>query len=250
MKEKPGTHTGNRKENRTRRQISVFTANADFNMQASKKMKSRSFGKKKAYCKKGQMFIIAAIFLIVGLLLIHNLLNVFDLFEESRSTTTHVLDAQLRNIAKEYEYATGVASLNAANVSAMSMLANLSQLVRDDINSRILYAIIFVNGTSSNFSVTVGNYAGDEINVTVNATGSTPAGSNLLVADKTNSTAFFNSSAGLRTITLAYTIRNETLREEFALNITSSYKLQIFYDITLSNSQMLARKKVLYNTTW
>lgn len=199
---------------------------------------------------KGQMFIIAAIFIIIGLILVHNLLNVFDLFEETRKTTSLVGDRNIDNIAKEYEYIAGIASMNNANVSAISMLSNFSDLIREVENAKIFYALVFVNGSSNDYSITIGNYAGNGANTTIDATGSSPPSVNLLVGDRANKTAFFSSSAGIREINITYTIRNETIMENFSVNITGRNTIQIFYDISLRNNDLIKRTKSLYNTTW
>ncbi len=121
--------------------------------------------------QKGQMFLIGSIMVLIGLIMLKNLLAVYTTVEETRFQETNIIDKQLSNVVNEYENIIGLASLNGYD-NGVSYLSNFSGFLRNDIDSEILYSFVFANGTTQRYNVTIGNYLGDKINLTVNVTDS------------------------------------------------------------------------------
>lgn len=206
--------------------------------------------RKTAGCRSGQMFVIAAIIILVGLIMLKNLLAVYSTMEEKRSVESDMLDKQLKNIRGEFRYIAGIASLQAdANASGIAYLSNFSGFLRSDADIRILYLFAFANGTSQKYSITIGNYLKDNINATVNVTGSTSAGYYFgTINDETNITTAFQSTAGTVNITLAYSYRNQNITERLPLSVSGN-SVAGFFDITLEDG-MTVRSKDVYNRSW
>ncbi len=200
------------------------------------------------------MFLVGAIMIVVALLLMRNLLGVFTTGQEEEGLESLVADMEIRNIANEYSYIPGTALQQPQpNVSAIDNLYNLSDLLRNDKgNVRMLYMIAFVNGTDQRYTVTVGNFMNDNVNVTVNVTGSNVLGNYFgSIADRTNVTAEFLPDAnGTMTVTLNYTLQNSNFTEIIKANVSTKNHFSLFYDITLEHSKITVRKKDVYNTTW
>jgi hypothetical protein len=202
---------------------------------------------------KGQMFLIGAILIIVSLVLLRNLMGVFMTAQEEEAGESIVLDAELRNIKGEYNYIIGIATQQATpNVSAISNLYNISDLIRNDKDAKILYMLVYVNGTNQRYTVVVGNFLNDRINATVNVTDSTTTGSAFgNVNDKINVTAeFFPNTNITINVTLNYTLQSNNISEVIKANIGTRNHFSLFYDITLESGNALVRGKDIYNTTW
>lgn len=200
---------------------------------------------------KGQFFIIAALLIIVALITFRNTLSVYTTLEEKRFQESLITDKQLNNIRNEYHYLVGIASgRTEPNVSAIDYAANFSGFLRNRHDIKILYVIIYTNATAKNYSVTVGNYLNDRLNVTINGTDSTPAGyfiSN--VNDKTNATRHFNTSlSGFVNVTVLYNRQNINHTERFSVD-TKVNMLFGFFDIQLEDSDIRLRSQSAYNTT-
>lgn len=202
---------------------------------------------------KGQMFLIGAIFIIIGLVLLRNLTGIFTTFQEEEAGESIVADMELRNIKSEYNYIVGIATQQSApNVSAINNLYNISDLIRNNKDAKILYMLAFANGTNQRYAVTIGNFLNDKINATVNVTGSSALGSYFgSVDDKTNVTAEFSPDSNATiTITLNYALQNNNFTEIIKADVTTRNHFSLFYDITLEDSKATVRTKDVYNTTW
>ena len=140
--------------------------------------------------KKGQLFIAGAIIILVGLILLKSLF-VYSSVEEKRFLESSLLERYSGNIMNEYENIAGLATMQSdVNRSGIDYLSNFSFFITDAMRSKILYAFVFVN--SNSYSVTVGNFLGDKINLTINATDSTPGCYHIGVMNhKTNQTREF-----------------------------------------------------------
>ncbi len=203
---------------------------------------------------KGQMFLIGAILIIIGLVLLRNLLGVFTTAQEEEAGESIIADAELRNIKNEYNYLIGIASRSnlIPNVSAINNLYNMSDLLRNNKNVKILYMLAFVNGTNQRYTVTVGNFLNDNINATVNVTNSSTAGFYFgKINDKTNVTAEFLPTSNVTiTVTLNYALQDSNITEIMKANIGTMNHFSLFYDIMLEGSDFAVRTKDVYNTTW
>ncbi len=203
--------------------------------------------------RKGQMFVIGAILILIGLIVLKNLLGVYSTAEEKRYQESVILDKHLRNVRDEYKYIIATASMqNDANASGISYLSNFSSLIRNDMDSKIVYMFIFANGTTQKFSVNVGNFVNDKINVTVNATNSNPNGYVYGgMDDKTNLTREFNATInGTINVTLKYLHRNINFTETVPMNVSTKNLAAGFFDITLVGSDIYVRTKETYNRSF
>jgi hypothetical protein len=202
--------------------------------------------------KKGQMFIIAAIIILVGLVEIRGLLGLYATFEEKRSEETFVLDKQVKNMRSEFAYTLGIATLQSdANLSGIRFLYNFSNFTAADAGAKLLYAFVFANSSTQRFGVTVGNFLKDTINITINATNSTPAGYSFAVNDKINASREFQSNInGTVNITLTYSYQNENITERFPIIASAQRFASVFVDATLEISGEFIRSKEFYNRTW
>jgi hypothetical protein len=197
---------------------------------------------------KGQFFIIGAIIILVGFIMLRNLF-VYPSIEEKRSLESSLVDRYLDNIAKEYRNIVGLASLQSdVNSSGIAYLSNFSFFIRDGIESRILYVFVYLN--SSSYSVTVGNFLNDKINVTITATGSTPGSYSIgVLNDKTNQTREFVANSDTIELTLTYNRIGSEFNETIPIKKTNSF-VQGFFDISLEEDDIFLRKIDLYNRTW
>ncbi len=210
-----------------------------------------SFSKRKG--SKGQMFVIGAILIVIGLIMLKNLLGIYSTAEEKRYQESIIIDKQLRNVKDEYKYIVATAAVQAdANASGISYLSNFSNFIRNDFDSKIVYMFVYANGTTQRFSITVGNFIDDKINVTVNATNSNPAGylyGNM--NDKTNLTREFNATInGTINVTLTYIYRSGNFTERIPVNVSTRNLAAGFFDISLEDSSLYIRSKETYNWTY
>lgn len=204
--------------------------------------------------KKGQMFLIAAILVVIGLIMLKNLLGVYSTGEETRFQETQILGKQLNNIINEYKYTLAVAAAqeNVTN-SSINYTENLSTYLRKDIDSEILYALVFVNSSNQKYYITLGNYLNDRINATIDVTDSTPSSSAIgILEDRTNSTTEFQSGInGTVTITITYIRQGTEFVETFPIVVSSSRNLiKGFFDVKIKNEETFVRIKDTYNYTW
>ncbi len=200
---------------------------------------------------KGQMFIIAAIFMIIGFILLKGLLSLPELTQEKTFQDTSYLDRNLKNIKSEYAYIASVAAMQAdANKTAKEYMYSFSRYVRSEFDSRIFYVFIFSNGSTNNFSVTVGNFLKDNISGRVNFTSSTPPGRIFALNDSGNTTLEFNSTAAWISVTLNYTVQNRDTAEAFYFNSSAKNYAAAFFDVSLQERGFFVRSKSTYNRTW
>ncbi len=201
---------------------------------------------------KGQMFVIAAILILVALIAIKNLLGMYATFEEKRFEETFTLDKQMKNIKNELRYTAGIASLQSdANLSGIRFLYNFSNFTVNDMDAKLLYAFVFVNASTQEFGITVGNFMKDTINVTVNATNTTQPGYAFTINNSINVSRQFNSNInGTINITLTYSKQNENITERFPILASTQRYVGVFSDIILESRDEFVRSKDVYNRTW
>src|SRR3989344_5275074 len=194
---------------------------------------------------KGQFFIIAAIIIIVAFILLRNSLSIFDTLSEKRFVESSLVNKQAKNILSEYEYLSGVASLQSnVNRSAIDYLYNFSTFLRNERSIEILYVFVYMNDSNDRYSVTVGNFLNDNINITVNASTSSPGQVSFLLNDKKNTTSHFSATiSGTINITLTQkridTITTERFTIDSRKNMTAS-----FFDLTLIENTEIRVKSV------
>lgn len=207
------------------------------------------FSKKKGL--KGQMFMIAAIFMIVGFILLRNLLSIPVISQEKAFQDTSYLDRNLKNVRNEFSYLTGAASMQPApNRTGVEYINNFSRFIRSEFDARILFVYVFSNGTSSNFSITIGDFMKDNISGVVNVTSATPAGRIFALNDTGNVTLEFNYTAGWINLTLNYTFQNKEFVERLNFNASTRNYAAGFFDVSLQERGFFVRSKSLYNRTW
>ncbi len=195
------------------------------------------------------MFFIAAIFMVIGFVLLRGILSLPEISQEKAFHETSYLDKNLKNLVNEYNHIAGAASVQPnANVSAGYFL-NFSGYVRGEFNSKILYLFIVSNGTSRNFSATIGNFLQGNISGTLSFTGSTPATVGFAMSDRTNLTYYFNSTGSWINVTVAYTDNGQTTTERIYFNSSINYAAA-FSDISLTENDFFIRTKDYYNRTW
>jgi len=192
--------------------------------------------------KKGQMFIIATLFIIVIIVLIRNMVGTLEISEENRFQESRLIEKNLRNAQNEFRD---------ANQSGMDYMRNLSLQMRSDMDIQIIYIYAVSNNSNNKYSVTMGNYLQDRMNITFNATNSNPGGRIFIIEDKANLTREYTSSVnGTISINVSYTAQNQDTAEKF--NITSNTKSNIFLftDITVRSNEFFVRGKDFYNWSW
>jgi hypothetical protein len=204
-----------------------------------------------AFGKKGQMFVIAAIFMIIGVILLRNILSFPAITQEKTFQDVSYLDRNLKNIKNEFAYTAGVASAqHRPNATGADYLLNISDYVRNQFDSKILYLYVFANGTTQNVSVTVGNYLQTNISGTIEVTDSTPPTRAFDLNDKGYITLEFNSSQSMVNLTLNYTIQDRKTVEKIYFNVSTKNYVRAFFDITLLDTGFFARSKSVYNRSW
>lgn len=199
---------------------------------------------------KGQMFMIAAIFIIIGFVLLKGLLSLPILAQEKTFQDTSYLDRNLKNIRGEYEYTASTASMQGNVNASAAYLYNLSTYMRSEFDSKIIYVFIFYNGTTGNFSATIGNFLQSNMSGTINFTSSTPTGRTFVMNDSTSRVLEFNASAAIINVTLNYTLQNNQALEKFYFNTSTRNYVAAFFDISLQESGFFVRSKSTYNRTW
>ena len=210
---------------------------------------SLSFFLQEKRSAKGQMFFISAIFMIVGLVMMAGLLTLPEITQEKLFQETSYADKNLKNVRNEYEYLTGLATLQPEpNSTGPQYMYNFSNLIRNNLDSNILYVAVFSNGTTRNFSVAIGNFLQDRIDGNI----SFSYGESALFSlnDKTHVTHNFSGTDGIVTVTLNYTVQNSRVGERFTFNDSARNYAAAFFDISVWEGEFLVRSKSLYNRTW
>lgn len=214
-----------------------------------RRMKGRTGKKEASIYPKGQLFLIASIFVLIGLIMLKNLLGIYSTIEEKGSLESLLFDKELRNLMNEYKNIVATASLK-SDVGA-DYLSNFSSFIRNEMNSKILYSFVFMNSSSKNYSVTIGNFLNDKINVTLSATNATPANSIIgIMNDKTNATREFTSNInGTVQLTLIYEKEGQTFEERIAIRSDHNY-VTGFFDLVIAEDESFVRMRDGYNRTW
>ncbi len=206
--------------------------------------------------EKGQMFAIAGIIILIGFFLLRGTFSIYSTIEEKRFQETMIIDKQLKNIYHEYERILSVSRVQTnPNNTAITNLYEFSNFLRGEEDIEILYVFVYVNNTI--YSVTTGNFLNDRINVTVNATTSTPASASIgVLEDKTNQTRNFAAdiTSGAVNITVIYKMQNEEVTEKFPIRVGLTTQersmLQGFFDIKFKSKDDFIRIKNTFNLTW
>ena len=207
---------------------------------------------------KGQMFLLASVIIVLGLISIGNLLGIYKTVEETRLQESLMLDKQLRNIKAEYESIAAAARLgNDVNGSAIRYLSNFSGLLRNTADVEVFYVFAYFNASDKNYSLTIGNYLKDSINVTVNASSSDPAGIFIGVIDdrknETRTSAHTITSSplsGTVLVNVTYTIKGSNVMEAVPVTISNRNYLILLYDIKVKEGNDFVSVKDTYNVTW
>lgn len=201
---------------------------------------------------KGQMFIIAAIFMIVTIVIIRNMVGSQTLTEENRFQESRFPEKTLRNVQNEFRQLAALAALQAdANRSGMEYLRNFSLQLRDDTDIAVMYIYIVANGTNQRYSATIGNYLQDRMNITFNATSSSPGSRLFIIEDRANLTREYNSTInGTISINVTYTSQNLETTERFNITDNTKSNIFLFTDITVKSDDLYARGKDFYNWSW
>lgn len=198
---------------------------------------------------KGQMFFIAALFMIVGFVMLAGLIFAPEIVQEKQFQENSYVDRTLRNIRNEYEYTAGLApNQNSPNQTGPAYLYNFSSLVRNNENAKILYVAVYSNGTTKNFTVTVGNFLQDGIAGTITPSGLAPSA--FALADKSSATYNYSATGGIYTVAISYTLQNTQVSDQMTFNVSARNQVSGFFDITLRDGDYLVRSKSVYNRTW
>lgn len=193
--------------------------------------------------RKGQMFLIGGILVLIAIIMIKNLFVVYQTIETKRSEETIIVDRNLENILREYEYTLGLSSLSDdPNQTIYTNLNNFNDYIEDDFNTQIFIAYSFYNKSSENCTFTVMNELGEDINISINDQSSFVLDNNDLHSEIIQMSSDSN-------ITIDYTFneytRNETILIDVSSNITKG-----FFDIAIKSNNNLFRTKSIYNRTW
>ena len=195
--------------------------------------------------KKGQFFIIAAIVITVTLVMIRTLISSYSATEITTHEETKILGRQLENIKGEYEYIVGTASMqNDVNSSLSQNLANFSSYIRDQLDSEILWVAIYFNSSNQNYSVIVGNFLQDNIEINLTISNSTSHTEAISLGDKSIGSRSFNITGDV-TLTLSYTLKDESREDIISFTLSDNSTIG-FFDISLLSDNLKVRTKDLY----
>lgn len=204
--------------------------------------------------KRGQMFLISSVIIILGIVSLSGLLGVYRTSEEARVQESLILDRQVKNMRNEYEMTAAASRLGIdVNGTAIALLSNFSELLRNTADAEIFYSFVYFNASNNNYSVTVGNYMKEMINVTINVTSSTAAGALIgNVNDMSNATVTFGSgiSSGTVSVNVTYLAQGGNTTESIPVSISPRNYAALFYDIKLYEGNDFVRVKDVYNMTW
>ena len=195
--------------------------------------------------KKGQFFIIAAIVITVTLVMIRTLISSYSAAEITTHEETKILGRQLENIKGEYEYIVGTASMqNDVNSSLSQNLANFSSYIRDQLDSEILWVAIYFNSSNQNYSVIVGNFLQDNIEINLTISNSTSHTEAISLGDKSIGSRSFNITGDVN-LTLSYTLKDESREDIISFTLSDNSTIG-FFDISLLSDNLKVRTKDLY----
>lgn len=197
---------------------------------------------------KGQFFIIAAIVIATGLAMISGLLNIYKISETSAGEQMDVGWDILKNIMKEYRFITRVAAVQAdPNKSAVQYLSNFSLNIREQQNARILWLAIFMNGTSQEYYVNVGNFMQKRVLLSISVTNSIPSSVSTYLNDL--NTASFNFSpqaSGLINLTVRYETEDKITEDTISFSAGNTNSLTGFFDIAIKGAGSYVKTKEAY----
>ncbi|MCD6092605.1 MAG: hypothetical protein J7J38_01120 [Candidatus Aenigmarchaeota archaeon] len=195
--------------------------------------------------KKGQFFIIAAIIITVTLVMIRTLISAYSAAEITTHEETKILGRQLENIKGEYEYIVGTASMqNDVNSSLSQNLANFSSYIRDQLDSEILWVAIYFNSSNQNYSVIVGNFLQDNIEINLTISNSTSHTEAISLGDKSIGSRSFNITGDVN-LTLSYALKDESREDIISFTLSDNSTIG-FFDISLLSDNLKVRTKDLY----
>jgi len=185
--------------------------------------------RKKEKKQKGQMFIIAAIFMIVAIVMIKNSIGTSAIQEESRFQASNTADRTIENVRSEYSR---IAALAQFSSQTGGYLQDFSSEIRHDMDSRIFYVLVLTNGTTQDCNVTTGNYLGEGMNVSVNASGTVASA---VMKDMSSSSTVYHTTGSMLLL-----VKYGGDAETFNLSTTGNSEM-IFTDITI-NSGLVKRE--------
>jgi hypothetical protein len=127
----------------------------------------------------------------------------------------------------------------------------MCSLYKNDFDARIIYMFAFSNASTQKLSVVAGQCASETLNVTINATSSSPAGNMSLLVDNTNFlTTFSPEGNGTIQVNMTYTVGSRRIVERIFVNVSTSNFAAGFFDISLRSEGFEARSKDIYERTW
>jgi len=129
-------------------------------------------------------------------------------------------------------------------------MSNLSSFLRKDIKSfSSLYMFTYANTTTGKISVAVGNFLASGVNITLNATGSTPLGYSFLLQDMQSTVKEFTYNSGISevNITINYTMQPQSDLEMVHV-IIKNYTVS-YFDVRLHDKNIQLRAKEVHNRT-
>jgi hypothetical protein len=195
------------------------------------------------------MFFIAAIFMIIGFVVLAGMLALPEITQEKLFHETSYIDRNLQNIQREYER-TVVITTSQPVSNRSDFVYNFSRLVRSDLNSRIIYAMIVANGSSQRFSATMGNFMQDRITGNITIPGATPGSASFNLGDMQNASFGFAGTNTTFAVFLNYTMQNANFREVFYFSDSTRNYAALFQDIQIGEGDYFVRSKSTYNRTW
>lgn len=196
--------------------------------------------------RKGQFFIIAALVLLTSLVLIRGMLDLYSSGEKSSSLSSDYGEKKLENILDEFENAVGIASLGSSPADGLVYaLSNLSSYIREREDARILWVSVYSNGTSGNYTATVGNYLQKNAYFNISATSSSPSSYAFYLDDSENSSVDFSSQVnGTINLTLSYSIEGSSVQDTFGFSVSNISSTTAFLDMRiLSGNGMFGSKR-------
>ena len=185
------------------------------------------------------------------MVLLRGTMEIYSSGESAASGRMNIQERQLQNIAGEFEYITGMASLSTdPNYSSVYALSNFSRYVRSSENAKILWVSVYVNGSSGNYSVNIGNYLQRNIYFNVSPTSSSPTSAAVFIPDYSNSSLLFSAQSNCTiNLTLTYSSDGSQVQDTFQFAVSNSSSVAGFFDISLLSDGFMARTKRSYQVT-
>ena len=133
---------------------------------------------------------------------------------------------------------------NDVNSSLSQNLANFSSYIRDQLDSEILWVAIYFNSSNQNYSVIVGNFLQDNIEINLTISNSTSHTEAISLGDKSIGSRSFNITGDV-TLTLSYTLKDESREDIISFTLSDNSTIG-FFDISLLSDNLKVRTKDLY----